>query len=115
MSDTVTPTPRGYAKNERAATEINLTDLLGIQQGTELADMKKVTWETLLEASKDYYAYEQTTDSVTWTIDHNLGKYPTVAIIDDSGESVIGEIQYVSINQIVLTFSEAISGKAFLN
>jgi hypothetical protein len=60
------------------------------------------------------YLYTQTASSDTWTITHNLGKYPHVTIMDTDDDEVIGEVHYVSESQVVLTFSEAISGKAYL-
>ena len=48
-------------------------------------------------------------------INHNLGKYPSITVIDSGGSEVIGEVEYVDTNNVTLTFSAAFSGKAFLN
>jgi hypothetical protein len=61
------------------------------------------------------YAHTQTLSLATWTITHNLGKYPGVMIVDTGGNVVIGEVRYVSLNQLVITFSAAFSGKAYLS
>lgn len=61
------------------------------------------------------YVFTQSTPSTTWTINHDLGKYPAVSIVDSANDEVIGEVHYTSTTQIVLTFSAAFSGKAFLN
>ncbi len=53
--------------------------------------------------------------NTTWTINHNLGLYPSVTTVDSSGDVIIGEVSYTNNNTIVITFSEAVSGKAFLN
>lgn len=53
--------------------------------------------------------------SATWTITHNLNKFPSVTIVDSEEEQVFGVVDYQSANTIVLTFSAAISGKAYLN
>tara|TARA_B100001113_G_C20761210_1_gene470954 strand:+ start:99 stop:428 length:330 start_codon:yes stop_codon:yes gene_type:complete len=53
--------------------------------------------------------------SSTWTITHNLNKFPSVTIVDSNEEQIFGVVDYQSANTIVLTFSAAISGKAYLN
>ena len=61
------------------------------------------------------FTYEQTTPSDTWTINHNLGKHPSVSVVDSSGDLVEGDCNYIDEYSLVLTFSGAFSGKAFLN
>jgi hypothetical protein len=61
------------------------------------------------------YAHNQATSSSTWTILHNLDFYPNVTVVDSAGTIVEGEIAYTNRNQIVLTFSAAFSGKAYLS
>lgn len=63
----------------------------------------------------DTYVYEQSTPATQWTINHNLGKNPSVTIVDSANDAVFGEINYPNINTTILTFSAAFSGKAFLN
>ena len=53
--------------------------------------------------------------SSTWTVTHNLNKFPSVTIVDSNEEQIFGVVDYQSANTIVLTFSAAISGKAYLN
>lgn len=60
------------------------------------------------------FIYEQNTASSTWIIDHNLETYPSVTIVDTSGNIVIGNVQYNSNNQLTLTFNPAFAGKAYL-
>ena len=67
-------------------------------------------------ASKDAnYIHSQYFASTEWVINHNLGKYPSVLIIDDEGTEVKGNIEYIDENNIKLKFSYEISGKAILN
>ena len=61
------------------------------------------------------YAHTQTTPAISWTILHNLVKFPSVTIVDTNNDEVIGDIKYVDENTVVLTFSIAFSGKAFFN
>ena len=54
-----------------------------------------------------------------WTLNDitclNLNKFPSVTIVDSNEEQIFGVVDYQSANTIVLTFSAAISGKAYLN
>ena len=59
--------------------------------------------------------HTQGSASSTWTITHNLNKFPSVTIVDSNEEQIFGVVDYQSANTIVLTFSAAISGKAYLN
>lgn len=61
------------------------------------------------------YVHDQTSPSSTWTIDHNMGKYPSVAIVDSGKTVVYGNIQYININSLVITFSLPFGGWAYLN
>lgn len=61
------------------------------------------------------YTHTQNAVSSTWTITHNLGFYPNVVTQDSAGTTVEGSIAFNSTNQITVTFSAAISGKAYLS
>jgi len=61
------------------------------------------------------FVFTQNVAASTWVITHNLGKYPSVAIVDSADTVVKGDIQYDSINQVTVSFRSAFAGKAFLN
>ena len=61
------------------------------------------------------YKYLKTNAGSTWTIKHNLGKHPSVTIVDSGGTKVQGDITYDSANKLTVTFSSAFSGTAYLN
>jgi hypothetical protein len=61
------------------------------------------------------YVHVQNTPASIWSITHNLNKYPTVTVIDSSDREVEGEVEYVDLNSIIVTFSAGFSGKASLN
>lgn len=64
---------------------------------------------------REHYVHEQQVASTTWTINHNMDKYPSVNIVDSANDEVTGEVKYNSLNQITITFTAAFSGKAYLN
>ena len=53
--------------------------------------------------------------SDTWVIDHNMNKYPTVTTIDSNGCEVFGDVRYVSLSRVEISFGASFSGKAILN
>jgi len=61
------------------------------------------------------YTHWQMQPSLSWTIVHNLGKYPSVAIVDSGDNVVYADVEYVSENTLIINFSAEHSGKAYLN
>lgn len=61
------------------------------------------------------YTHSQASPSATWTIAHNLGRRPSVTIVDSAGNVQIGEVLYNSDNQITVTFAASFGGYAYLN
>ena len=48
-------------------------------------------------------------------VNHNLGKYCSVTVVDENNDVIIGEVRYNSANQVTLYFTAAFTGKAFFN
>ena len=66
------------------------------------------------------YTHNQSTTSNTWTITHNLNRFPSVTVVDSADTIVYGTVVYNSANQLTITFFEgssalAFQGKAYLN
>ena len=61
------------------------------------------------------YIHTQSQSSNTWVIAHNLGKYPSVTVINSAGDEVVGDVKYDSQNQVTVTFKGAFKGTAILN
>jgi hypothetical protein len=70
---------------------------------------------SIQETYKFSHIHNQTVSSSTWSITHNLNKYPSVSIVDSSNEEVIGEVEHINSNSLTVKFSAPFSGKAFLN
>jgi len=60
------------------------------------------------------HVHTQGTVATTWTINHALGGYPSVSIVDSAKTVVIGEVTYSSTTQVVVNFTSAFSGYAYL-
>lgn len=61
------------------------------------------------------FIHRQMQASTVWTIQHNLNKYPSVTIVDSGDNLVFADVQYISENILIINFSAAHSGKAYLN
>lgn len=61
------------------------------------------------------YTFEQTTPASTWTIAHGLGEYLNATVVTSSGVQVEGDVLFQDANSIVITFTDAFSGKAYLS
>lgn len=71
---------------------------------------------TLASASQDKtFVFDQAVPSAVWTITHNLGKFPSVSVVDTQKEVYWGNIEYINSNQLKVTFSGSFAGQAFLN
>jgi hypothetical protein len=61
------------------------------------------------------YVHTQNSASTTWTINHNLHFIPNVTVVDSAGTVVEGSYSYPNSTTVVLSFSAAFSGKAYLS
>ena len=93
-------------------------DLSGSTTGyakTLTTDGSTVSW---VDAT---WIHDQGAASATWTINHNLNRYPSVTVIDSSNNIVIGTVVYNTPNRVTITFfteddeGSAFDGKAYLN
>lgn len=61
------------------------------------------------------YEHTQGVPETTWSVTHNLDKFPAVTVVDSDGYEVEGQVTYLSRNAVQLDFAAAFSGKAYLN
>tara|TARA_R100000742_G_C4269772_1_gene88338 strand:- start:47 stop:745 length:699 start_codon:yes stop_codon:yes gene_type:complete len=63
------------------------------------------------------YVFTQAVPANPWVITHNLHKYPSVTVTDNSATPrvVYTIVDYTNINQVTVTFTGAQAGKAYLN
>lgn len=76
----------------------------------DLADFADVN-----NGAASFFEFSQPTAAATWDIVHNLGKYPSVSIVDNSGNIIEAHIQHIDNNNLKINFSIAFLGKAYLN
>jgi hypothetical protein len=61
------------------------------------------------------YTFTQAVPSASWSVTHGLDKFPSVDVVDTSGNVVEGDIQYIDSNNVTITFSASFAGKAYFN
>ena len=75
----------------------------------KLADVQEI-----LASGGSQYIHHQDIPSTTWSIPHNLGGYPAVAVVDSANRVGFGEVTYIDVNNLTVTFSAGFSGRAYL-
>lgn len=107
-------------------TEINISPTLlatissALQSGDNISELTNdvgyITVSDLPTIVNDKnYIHNQVVASDTWQIQHNLGKFPSVSIVDSGDNLVVGEVKYIDSNNVLITFTSVFSGKAYLN
>ena len=93
---------------------LNLTNIAGNGNLTELLYYDFALF-TLPTQGTPTFIFNQGVAATTWNVNHNLGKFPSVTVIDTANTVVNGEYEYIDNNNITLKFSAAFAGKAYLN
>ena len=65
--------------------------------------------------ANETYTFAQASASATWTVQHNLDKFPSVTMVLSTGQKGYGDIVYIDENNLTITFASAESGKAYMN
>ena len=61
------------------------------------------------------FVFTQGVPSTTWTIQHNLNKFPSVTSVNNNDVQMFGEVTYIDENNLIINFSAGFSGKAYIN
>jgi len=61
------------------------------------------------------YTHSQGLPNNVWTINHNLGRRPSVNVADSAGTLMEGAVEYIDENNLTITFNNGFSGEAHLN
>ena len=70
---------------------------------------------TLSSQGAPTFEFTQGVPATTWDIQHNLGKFPSVSVINNNNIVINGEVTYIDNNNVQLNFSAGFTGKAYLN
>lgn len=61
------------------------------------------------------FVYRQQSAADTWEIHHELGRYPSVTVVDSGNTQVTGDVDYIDENTLTVSFVAPFSGSAYLN
>jgi hypothetical protein len=67
------------------------------------------------DAADKNYVHSQPVASATWTVQHNLNKFPSVTSVNINNIEMYGEVVFNDLNNLTINFSAAFSGQAFIN
>jgi hypothetical protein len=59
--------------------------------------------------------FNQAVASATWTVQHNLNKFPSCTMVLGTGQQGYGDVTFIDENNLTITFASAESGKAYIN
>ena len=64
--------------------------------------------------SSSEFVFDQTVPLDTWNIVHGLNYHPNVITVDSNGYVVTGNVQYLSLTTVQVTFVVPFAGTAYL-
>lgn len=90
------------------ASGVNVDPIPGVD-----GDQLQEVLEELAANAAFRFTHEQLVAALVWTVQHNLGGFPNITVVDNGGEVLEPGIVYTSDDVITLTFSAAMVGKAY--
>ena len=104
----------GYTLNGTVYT-LNLTNI----GGNGNLDLNKyydfATFTISSGAGDKNFVFNQAVASATWTVQHNLNKFPSCTMVLSTGQQGYGDVTFIDENNLTITFAGAESGKAYIN
>jgi hypothetical protein len=61
------------------------------------------------------YTHEQSSGAATWEVEHDLGKRPSVTVVDVNNVQGYGIVTHTNANELTITFPGSTTGKAYCN
>ncbi len=61
------------------------------------------------------YTHIQTLPSSVWTVAHNLGRYPSITVVDNLGAALIADVRYLDDAIAQISHSVPLIGRAYCN
>lgn len=61
------------------------------------------------------YTHTQGNPAAVWTIAHNLGRHPSITVVDNLGGQLYPDVRYLDADIAQITHSVPLTGRAFCN
>ena len=61
------------------------------------------------------YTHHQVTASAVWTVAHNLGRHPSITVVDHLGGQLFPDVRYLDADLAQITHSVPLIGSAYCN
>jgi hypothetical protein len=93
------------------------TDIVTLEAGTNvtLTNTGNNILIDVVDMGDKNYVHDQPVASITWTVQHNLDKFPSCTMVLSTGQQGYGDVNFIDENNLTITFSGAVSGKAYIN
>ena len=105
-----------YKKCENGREKIFNCDIFTTDNGVKITSPEAFEGYAIIAANTiGEYVFVQTNPQTEWIAEHNLGKYPSVTLVDSNESIIYGDVQYLDLNTIKITFKKDVAGKAYLN
>lgn len=109
-------TVTGFVFEKGGFYNMTLSYIGGPRGNIELSEIYNIFTFTLPNSSGDAtFLFQQKVPSDTWTVNHNLNKFPSVSVVNNNNIAVQGLVTYISKSKLTITFSAGFSGSAYLN
>lgn len=61
------------------------------------------------------YTHTQSVASANWTVAHNLGRHPSITVVDMLGDQLCPDVRYVDADIVQITHSVPLVGRVYCN
>ena len=94
---------------------LNITSIGGNGNLTELLYYDFAIFTPSALAVDKNFVFPQNEASATWTVQHNLDKFPSCTMVLSTGQQGFGDVTFIDKNNLTITFASAETGKAYIN
>lgn len=124
ISDTENPSNFGIFNVDSVAQDGTETNFYNFtltavtnQSNGNIEDLRSYSINVFTAGDKNFITSNLafTNEVRTHTVNHNLGKFPSVTIVDSAGTQVFGEIKHTNTNTLTVTFNSNFTAKIYAN
>lgn len=115
VSESVTGNVSVTSENVTGRVSVNPNINHNSLSNRDLPDQHPIDAISGLRDALGTFIYEQAVPNTEWVITHNLGKFPSVTVVDSAGNVFFSVVKYINENTCVVTMNMPMNGTAYLN